>query len=141
MSTSSLRRVDDPLSLLDDRLLAIVGARVPKVTIRAGSRDKVWFNAESRLAFDQKQTAYYSWSRNKTEANWKNFVRLCSAANRCYAQAKRAYHGRCQDALPNVSNHHSWWRTLKEHVLGVIPSIPFLLGPGGGLVTGCEERG
>ena len=107
LSTSSLRRVDDPLSLLDDRLLAIVGARVPKATTRARSKDKVWFNAECRLAFDQKQTAYYFWSRNKTEANWQNFVRLRSAANRCYAQAKRAYHGRCQDALVNASNHHS----------------------------------
>ena len=63
-----------------------------------------------------------------------------SAANRCYAQAKRAYHGRCQDALLNVYNHHSWWRTLKESVLGVSPSIPPLLGPGSGLVTGREER-
>ena len=98
------------------------------------------FNAECRLAFDQKQTAYYSWSRYKTETNWQNFVRLRSAANRCYAQAKRVYHGRCHDALLNVSNHHSWWRTFKESILGVNPLIPPLLGPGGGLVTGREER-
>ena len=56
LSTSSFRRVDDPLSLLGDRLLVIVGARVPK-GIRARSKDKVWFNAECRLEFDQKQTA------------------------------------------------------------------------------------
>ena len=134
-----LRRVDDPLSLLSDRLLAIVGARVLK-GIRARSKDKVWFNAECRLEFDQKQTAYYSWSRNKTEANWQNFVRLRSAANKCYAQAKRAYHGWSQDALLNVSNHQSWWRTLKESVLVVNPSIPPLLGPGGGLVTPWPRR-
>ena len=42
LSTSILRRVDDPLCLLDDRLFAIVGVRVPKLTIRARSRDKVW---------------------------------------------------------------------------------------------------
>ena len=45
-----------------------------------------------------------------------------------------------RNTLKNTTCSHKWWETLNGSIFGVKPSIPALMGPGGGLVVAPAEK-
>ena len=130
---------DNPVEVLNDHLLLLVGRFVPTKIIRVRNKDKPWFDDQCRHAFGLKQEAHLRWTRDRTLVNWEEFVHCQVRANETYSEAKRQFSARNRDALMNVQSLHKWWSTLESAVFGLSSSLPPLVGGGGGLV--CESVG
>ena len=50
---------DNPVEVLNEHLLLLVGRFVPSKIIRVRNKDKPWFDDQCRHAFDLKQEAHF----------------------------------------------------------------------------------
>ena len=130
---------DNPVEVLNEHLLLLLRSFVPTKVIRAGNKDKPWFDDQCRHAFGLKQEAHLRWTRDRSRVNWEEFVRCQVRANETYSETKRQFSKRNRDILMNAPTPHKWWSTLKSAVFGSSSSPPPLVGEGGGLV--CESVG
>ena len=103
------------------------------------NKDEPWFDDQCRHALGLKQEAHLRWTRDRSQANWEEFVRYQVRANESYSEAKRQFSDRNRDVLMNVQSPHKWWSTLKSAVFGSSSALPPLVSEGGGLV--CESIG
>ena len=101
---------------------------VPTKVIRVRNNDKPWFDDDCRLAFDIKQRAHLRWTRDRSRANWDEFVRYQRRAN--VYMPRRQFSVRSRDVLMNAQCPHKWWSTLKSAVFGSSSdsSLPPLIG-------------
>ena len=125
---------DNPVEVLNDHLLLLVGHFVPTRIIHVRNKDKPWFDA-----FGLKQKAHLRRTLDLTRVNWEEFVHCQVRANETYSEAKRQISTRNRDVLMNAQSPHKWWSTLKSALFGLSSSLPLLDGRGGGLV--CESAG
>ena len=119
----------NPVEVLNEHLLLLVGRFVPTKVIRVSNKDKPWFDDQCRNAFDLKQEAHLRWTRGRSRVNWEEFVRCQVRANETNSEAKRQFSARNRDVLIK------WLSTLKSAVFGLSSSLPPLVGGGGGLVS------
>ena len=78
----SIWSADNPVEVLNDHLLLLVGRIVPTKIIRVRNKDKPWFDDQCRHAFDLKQEAHLRWTRDHSRVNWKRFFTVkCSAGH------------------------------------------------------------
>ena len=81
---------DNPVEVLNEHLLLLVGCFVPKKIIRVRNKDKPWFDDQCRHAFGPKQEAHIRWTRDRS---WfvcpQEFVHCQVRANETYSEVKR----------------------------------------------------
>ena len=130
---------DNPVEVLNEHLLLLVGRFVPTKVIRVRYKDKPWFDVQCRHAFGLKQEAHHRWTCDHSRVIWEEFVRCQVRYNETYSEAKCQFSARNRDFLMNAQSPHKWWSTLKSAVFGSSSSLPALVGEGGGLV--CESIG
>ena len=106
----------------------------------AGLETSKWFDASCRRAYDAKQTAYHAWCRTHNAEHCGKFVLACAEAQRVYGAAKESHNECTRNTLKHSTCSHKWWETLKGLIFGEKPSIPALMGPGGGLVAAPAEK-
>ena len=70
---------------------------VPTKVIRVCNKDKPWLNDDCRLVFDIKHWAHLRWTRDRSRANWDEFVHYKRTANAVYAEAKSQFSVRSRD--------------------------------------------
>ena len=127
----------NPVEVLNEHLLLLVGRFVPTRIIRVRNKDKPWFDDQCRHAFSLKQEAHLRWTCDRSRVNWDEFVHCQVRANETYSEAKPQFSARNRHVLMNAQSPHKWWSTLKSAVFGLSSSLPPLVGLGGGLV--CES--
>ena len=71
---------DNPLEVLNEYLLLLVGRFVPTTVIHV-HKNKPWFDDQSRHAFGLKQEAHLRWTRDRSWVNWEEFVHCQVRAN------------------------------------------------------------
>ena len=130
---------DNPVEVLNEHLLLLVGRFVPTKVIRVRNKDKPWFDNQCRHAFGLKQEAHLRWTRDRSRVNWEGFVSCQVRANETYSEGKRQFSARNRDVLMNAQSLHKWCSTLKSAVFGLSSSLQPLIGGGGGVV--CESVG
>ena len=126
---------DNPVDVLNEHLLLLVVRFVQTKVIRGHKKDEPWFDDECRHAYGLKQEAHHRWTRDRSRANWEEFVRCQVRANETYSGAKCQFSVRSRDVLMNDQSPYKWWSTLKSAVFGLSSSPPPLVGGGGGLVS------
>lgn len=131
---------DDPVQALNTSLLDILHRRVPSRIIRSRIKDKAWFNNDCRRAFDNKQTAYHLWKRNRTPLLWENYVTLRAQAQRVYSAAERDYNLHLQEILAGATQPHKWWASLKSSLFGIDSSMPPLSNSDGSVSFDPERK-
>ena len=65
---------DNPVEVLNEHLLLLVGCFVPTKVIRVRNMDKPWFDDHCRHAFGLKQEAHLRWTRDSSRVNFEEFV-------------------------------------------------------------------
>ena len=130
---------DNPVEVLNEYLLPLVGHFVPTKIIRVRSKHKPWFDDQCKHAFGLKQEAYLRWTRDRSQVNWEELVHCQVRANETYSEEKRQFSARNRDVLMNVHSPHKWWSNFKFAVFCLSSSLPPLVGGGGRLV--CESVG
>ena len=60
---------DNPVEVLNEQLLLLVGHFVPTKVIRVRNKDKPWFDDQCRNAFGLKQESHLGWTRDRSHAN------------------------------------------------------------------------
>ena len=120
--------------VLNESLL--IGRYLPTKVIRVRNKDKPWFDNQCRHAFCLKQEAHLRWTSDRSQVNWKEFIRCQVRANATYSEAKRQFSNRIRAVLTNVQSPHKWWLTVQSAVFGTSSSLPPLVNEGDGLV--CE---
>ena len=128
---------DNPVEVLNEHLLRLVGRFVPTKIICVRNKYKPWFDDQCRHAFSLKQEAHLRWTRDRSRVNWDEFVHCQVRANETYLEAKHQFSARNRDVLMKAQSPHKWWSTLKSAVFGLSSSLQPLVGGGGGLV--CES--
>ena len=81
----------NPVEVLNEHLSLLVGRYIPTKIIRVCNKDKPWFDDLCRRAFDLKQEAHLRWTRDRSRANWKEFVHCQVRANEAYSEAKHQF--------------------------------------------------
>ena len=94
-------------------------------------KDKSWFDDQCRLIFCLNQEAHLRWTRDRSRANWEEFVHYQVRANETYSEAKRQFSYRNRDVPMNVQSPHKWWFTLKSAVFCSSLALPPLVSEGG----------
>ena len=130
---------DNPVEVLNEHLLLLVGRFVPIKIIRVRNKDKPWFHDQCRHAFGLKQEAHLRWTRDRSRVKWEEFFQCHVRANETYWEAKRQFSARNRVVLMNAQSPHKWWSSLKSAVFSLSSSLPPLVGGGVGLV--CELVG
>ena len=64
---------DNPVEVLNEHLLLLVGRFVPTKIIRVRNKDKPWFDDQCRHAFGLKQDAHLRWTRDRSRLSGKSF--------------------------------------------------------------------
>ena len=72
---------DNPVEVLNEHLLLLVGRFVPTKILRVRNKDKPWFDDQCRHAFSLKQEAHLQWTRDHSRVNWEEFVHCQVRAN------------------------------------------------------------
>jgi hypothetical protein len=57
-----------------------------------------------------------------------------------YTVAESRYLAEARGRLLEAGSARKWWSVLRESIFGVCPSVPPLIGPGGGLVADPVEK-
>ena len=91
-------------------------------------------------AYDAKQTAYCTLCRACNAEHWGQFVLTHTEAPRVYGAARESHNELTRNTLKHSTCSHKWWKTLKDSIFAVKPSIPALRGPVGGLVVARAEK-
>ena len=83
---------ENPVEILNQHLLLLVGRFVPTKVIRVRNKDKPWFDDQCKHAFGLKEEVHLRWTRDRSRVNWEEFV-LCQvrANNETYAEAMRQF--------------------------------------------------
>ena len=110
---------DNPVEVLNEHLLLLVGHFVPTKVIHVRNKDKPWFHDQCRHALSLKQEAHLRWTRNRYRVNWEEFVHCQVRANETYSEAKRQFSARNRDVLVNAQFPRKWCSTLK----GTVPEV------------------
>ena len=139
LSWRNIWSADNPVEVLNEHLLLLVGRFVPTKIIRVRNKDKPWFDDQCRHAFGLKQEAHLLWTSDRSRVSWEEFAHCQVRADETYSEAKRQFSARNRDVLMNAQSSRKWWSTLKSAVFGLSSSLPSLVGGGGGLV--CESVG
>ena len=129
---------DNPVEVLNEHLLLLVGRFVPTKIIRVRNMDNPWFDDQCRHAFGLKQEAHLRWTRDRSRVNWDEFVHCQVRANETYSEAKRQFSARNRVVLMNAQPLISG-DSLLSLMCSACSSLPPLVGGGGGLV--CESVG
>ena len=109
----------NPVEVLNEHLLLLVGRFVPTKIIRVRNKYNPWFDDQCRHAFGLKQEAHLRWTRDRSRVNWEEFVHCQVKANKTYSEAKHQFSARKGDVLMNAQSPHKWWSTLKSDVFGL----------------------
>ena len=72
---------DNPVDVLNEHLLLLVGRFVPTKIIRVRNTDKPSFDDQSRHDLGLKQEAHLRWTRDRSRVNWEEFVHCQVRAN------------------------------------------------------------
>ena len=72
---------DNPVEVLNEHLLQLVGRFVPTKIIRVLNKDKPWFDDQCIHAFGLKHEAHIRWTRDRSRVNWEEFVHCQVRAN------------------------------------------------------------
>ena len=99
----------NPVEVLNEHLMLLVGRFVPTKIIRVHNKDKTWFDDQCRHAFGLKQEAHLRWTHDGSRVNWEEFVHCQVRANKTYSEAKRQFSARNRDVLMNAQYPHKWW--------------------------------
>ena len=75
---------DNPVEVLNEHLLLLVGRFVPTMVILVRNNDKLWFDDQCSHAFCLKQEAHLRWTRDRSRVDWEEFVRCQVRANETY---------------------------------------------------------
>ena len=94
------------IDALNTALVDIINHTILSKIIRCRLRDKVWFNDDCGIAYQEKQSAYRLWSRNKSRLLWENYARLRSHAQSIYADAQAEYKSNLRETLTSASQPH-----------------------------------
>ena len=78
---------DNPVEVLNEHLLLLVGRFVPTKIIRVRNKDKPWFDEQCRNAFGLKQGAHLRWTCDRSCVNWEEFVHCQVGSNETYSEA------------------------------------------------------
>ena len=78
---------DNPVELLNDHLLLLVGRFVPTKIIRVRNKDELWIDDQWRHVFGLKQQAQLRWTRDRSQVNGEEFVRCQMRANETCSKA------------------------------------------------------
>ena len=62
---------DNPVEILNQHLLLLVGRFVPTRVIRVRKKDKPWFDNQCRHAFGLHQEAHLRRTRDRSRVNWE----------------------------------------------------------------------
>ena len=65
--------VDNPVEVLNDHLLLLVGCCVPTKIIRMRNKDKPWFNDQCRHAFCLKHETHVRGTLDRSRVHWEQF--------------------------------------------------------------------
>ena len=60
----NISSADNPVDVLNEHLLQLVGHFVPTMVIRVRNKEMPWFDDQCRHAFGLKQDAHLRWTRN-----------------------------------------------------------------------------
>ena len=85
---------DNPVEVLNEHLLLLVGRFVPTSIIRVRNKDKLWFDDQCRHAFGLKHEAHLRWTRDRSRVNWEEFVHCQVRANKTYSEARCRFSAR-----------------------------------------------
>ena len=80
---------DNPVEVLNEHLLLLVGRFVPTKIIRVRNKNKPWLDDQCMHDFSLKQEAHLRWTRDRSRVNWDEFVHCQVRANEKYSEAKR----------------------------------------------------
>ena len=72
---------NNPVEVLNEHLLLLVGRFVPTKIIRVRNKDRPWFDDQCRHAFSLKPEAHLRWTRDRSRVNWEEFVQCQGRAN------------------------------------------------------------
>ena len=97
---------DNPVEVLNEHLLLLVGRFVPTKIIRVRNKDKPWFDDQRRHAFGLQQEARLWWTRDHSRVNYKEFVHCQVRANETYTEDKSQFSARNRDVLLNAQFPH-----------------------------------
>ena len=61
----------DPVEVLNEHLLLLVGRFVPTKVIRVSNKDMPWFDDKCRHNFGLKQEANLRWTSDRSRVNWQ----------------------------------------------------------------------
>ena len=116
---------DNPVFVLNEHLLWLVGRFVPIMVIRVRNKNKHWYDDQCRHAFGLKREAHLLWNRDRSPVNQEEFVHCQVRANKTYSEAKRQFIARNRDVLMNALSPHKCWSTLKpcgvlRHTVNVV---------------------
>ena len=103
---SNIWSADNPVEVLNDHLLLLVGRFVPTNIICVCNKDKPWFDDQCRHAVSLEQDAHL---RDHSRVNWDEFVHCQVRANETYFEAKCQFSARNRDVLINAQRNHKWW--------------------------------
>ena len=125
---------NNPVDVLNEHFLLLIGRFVPTKIIRVHNKDKLWFDNQCRHAFGLKQEAHLRWTHDRCRVNFEEFLHRQVRANETYSQAKHQFSTRNWDVLLNAQSPHKWLSTLKSAVFALSSSLLLLVGGGGGPV-------
>ena len=125
---------DNPVEVLNEHLLLLVGRFVPNKIIRVHNNYKPRFDEQCRHAnLASSRRLIFSGPVIALGLTWEEFVHCQVRANETYLDAKRQFSARNRDVLMNAQSPHKWWSTHKSAVFGLSSSLPSLVGGGGGM--------
>ena len=87
-----------------------------------------------------KQEAHLWRTRDRSRANFEEFVRCQVRPNETYSEAKRHFCARNRNVHVNAQSPHKWRSTLESVVFGFSSPLPPLVGGCGGLVCDPVEK-
>ena len=99
---SDIWSADNPVEVLHEHLLLLVGRTVLTKVIRLRNNDKPWFDDQCRHDFGLKQEAHLRWTCDHSLVNWEEFVGCQVRANETYSEAKCQFSARNRDVLMNA---------------------------------------
>ena len=95
-----------PVERMNELLLGILQCHVRTKTIKIRSKDKPWFDAECRVAYDEKQAACRRWQRSRVRENYISYVEARDQAEDIYAAAVNRYDQDVRQRLLDTKNPH-----------------------------------
>ena len=121
---SDIYNSPDPIVQLNNILVTIINRRVPTKIIKSRLKDKAWFNSDCVKAFNDKQSAYRLWTRDKSRLLWDNYVWYRNHAKSVFDAAQSEYKLSVRESLSEATDAHKWWSHLKSFLFGINTTLP-----------------